>query len=462
MYSNRKPRRLLPPLLAGAFFFVLALGWFVDKTFAETTRFFPKTCLGEWIGSKNAQDQPELNNDFKPDDLNENNSALFPGGNEKIYCGNFEGQIPQDAEIKDVTLKIVWGFKQKQEIINSSGEGEVVDQVSEVVGEEPLTEQPAAEESTEQNSSQEPVAEEPPAEAPAEEVPAAEQPAAEESVQESPSEEPAAPLEEERSQEERAPAEAPAEEVPAAEQPAAEETAEAQAFWHDLIFKKAHASESELFELRYTLDGDEWHSFGVVSKDNFQSEFSLTLDTISALNSAQIAIEPLNPDNDIIVFLEGMYFQINYAEVVEVDEPSVEAEDGSKAVSFPALRKFERDVEIDPTAKFSCSAEPFTLHLDQTQSEEIAFSVIDPDGGKFDIEVGTLPYGVDAKFSRSNDYRLNNLGDNEKTEIRLRSFLGGQSGSFNLPVVVTKNRFLNIGEESVILCGFNIVISEQQ
>jgi len=79
-------------------------------TKAEVADFYPATCLGDWQEPSRAQGQPELlNAAFASSGFSNDNSAVYTGGNAKIYCGGF---VPADFETKgtltSVGLTLVW------------------------------------------------------------------------------------------------------------------------------------------------------------------------------------------------------------------------------------------------------------------------------------------------------------------------------------------------------------------
>ena len=78
-------------------------------TRAEVADFSPATCLGTWENPQNAQGEPQT---FKANEssstLTEENSAIYRGGNERIFCGNF---VPPEYEtkgqVKSVGLTVI-------------------------------------------------------------------------------------------------------------------------------------------------------------------------------------------------------------------------------------------------------------------------------------------------------------------------------------------------------------------
>jgi hypothetical protein len=77
---------------------------FRPQTKADLVYFYPQTCLGSFVNPEKAQGKREVDN---PDLINESNSAVYYSGFKEIYCGNFQGPI-NEGEIKKVTLHFNW------------------------------------------------------------------------------------------------------------------------------------------------------------------------------------------------------------------------------------------------------------------------------------------------------------------------------------------------------------------
>jgi hypothetical protein len=77
---------------------------FRPQTKADLVYFYPQTCLGSFVNPEKAQGEREVES---PDLINELNSAVYYSGFKEIYCGNFQGPI-KEGEIKKVTLHFNW------------------------------------------------------------------------------------------------------------------------------------------------------------------------------------------------------------------------------------------------------------------------------------------------------------------------------------------------------------------
>jgi hypothetical protein len=95
---------------------------FRPQTKADLVYFYPQTCLGSFVNPEKVQGEREVDN---PDLINELNSAVYYSGFKEIYCGNFQGPI-KEGEIKKVTLHFNWvitkELKEKPIIESTSSE----------------------------------------------------------------------------------------------------------------------------------------------------------------------------------------------------------------------------------------------------------------------------------------------------------------------------------------------------
>lgn len=102
-YSDQVDRALQKKHLMMAFssiVLLLVLGSFISpKGKAESSIFYPDTCLGGWVNPQYAQGEQETTSNGDESQFTKNNSAVLPKNtNAEMYCGNFKGKF-------DVTTK---------------------------------------------------------------------------------------------------------------------------------------------------------------------------------------------------------------------------------------------------------------------------------------------------------------------------------------------------------------------
>ena len=80
---------------------------------SQTAAFYPSSCLGGWEHPENAQGKPDVDQgDSFPDQFTDQNSAVLRNAASQIYCGNFQGDIPEGSEPVRATIRFSVAFKQ--------------------------------------------------------------------------------------------------------------------------------------------------------------------------------------------------------------------------------------------------------------------------------------------------------------------------------------------------------------
>jgi hypothetical protein len=74
---------------------ILVLGSFISmKGKAESSIFYPETCLGGWINPENAEGEQQTTSNGDESQFTKDNSAILPKNtNAEMYCGNFKGKF---------------------------------------------------------------------------------------------------------------------------------------------------------------------------------------------------------------------------------------------------------------------------------------------------------------------------------------------------------------------------------
>ncbi len=84
-------------------------------TRAETTMFFPNACLGGWENPQHASGKPTLQGGSTNNDFNKDNSAVLQANSlSELYCGEFSGTVPDEAQPKKVVLSLSGVIKREQ------------------------------------------------------------------------------------------------------------------------------------------------------------------------------------------------------------------------------------------------------------------------------------------------------------------------------------------------------------
>jgi hypothetical protein len=293
---------------------------FRPQTKADLVYFYPQTCLGSFVNPEKAQGEREVDN---PDLINESNSAVYYSGFKEIYCGNFQGPI-KEGEIKKVTLHFNWVITKElreKPIIESTSSESLIEKIippktieinvgtsdvkingtqnntntndtlsnmkNETNGNESNNTNTNTNESQTATSSYENINK------------------SEESV--------LSPNQSSNNQSEQA-----------------------------VLIQNSFASKT-IFDIHYTLDGQNWSYLGSVNENNWQNlTFDIPVNNWLDISKIQIKINSL-PDTDYYLYLESMWLEVEY---ISKNKEIVEE---------------EKNIYGDYLAKIDLSKEEFTL-----------------------------------------------------------------------------------------------------
>lgn len=118
-YSEKVDKTLQKKHLMMAFssmVLLLVLGSFISpKGKAESSIFYPETCLGGWINPQYAQGEQETTSNGDESQFNKNNSAVLPKNtNAEMYCGNFKGKF--DSATKPTKIIVSLALTKGQDL----------------------------------------------------------------------------------------------------------------------------------------------------------------------------------------------------------------------------------------------------------------------------------------------------------------------------------------------------------
>ena len=136
-YSEKVDKTLQKKHLMMAFssmVLLLVLGSFISpKGKAESSIFYPETCLGGWINPQYAQGEEETTSNGDESQFNKNNSAVLPKNtNAEMYCGNFKGKF--DSATKPTKIIVSLALTKGQDLsLEDTIEGPVFASSSDVI-----------------------------------------------------------------------------------------------------------------------------------------------------------------------------------------------------------------------------------------------------------------------------------------------------------------------------------------
>lgn len=364
---------------------------------ADIEIFYPQNCLGGWQNPQAVAGKPDTSIDYNPQEFTESNSAVLKNTTAQLYCGGFEGKIPEKTIPTKIILRPVWSIEDGS-IVRPTG-----DSVQTVLPEvDPASVETQPLESQDLNVD--------PETQPDEVVPSVESPNISPINEEEPlsffntpiayaQESEQAPI---ITEPEPAQAEIKSTEVISIEQ---QEVVPSEANQDIIIPETVLISDSEAIKseeqgelkeleveskesepvelvpvsepvvrISYTLDGVNWNMIGEVNRTNWREQsFEIPLVGWSDLVKFQVSIESLiTIDTPSIIYLDAISLEVSYAEF-----------------------KGNKNSDIK------------NLHIDKLDNEKssLSFSVMDdPDQGEMIIISGTQE--TDLHFYNNDDSNL--------------------------------------------------------
>lgn len=471
---------------------IVLLLQYIEKANAQISSFYPSSCLGGWQNVDKATGPADALNEDDIFNYSDENSASVFNSVAEIFCGGFQGEIPQDALHKKVVLNFSWAT-----------EPPVSEEPGEIADDEPTGVEEALEEELVEDAADESVDEptenisgENPDEQPLEIIPEPD-PATEETAEPE-------PLPEE-------------ENIPEAE------VEEPVSFLQNYFFSLAYAEEPEeqgitenqnineeedisetedeegidtidalpntIIEVQYTLDGTEWKSLGYVSEINNDIQFELPIEefeNIADLERLQIALRTLSSfDVTPKIYLDSMWLEVEYDEVLTEENPveeilgqvigaeeeatteeeneellEEEAEEQEEQIieNVPVLpvlsvRNFQKDILIDKEASHSCKSIPFKVNISGVDTYILPLVLEKAVEDLYELEIGSLPNGVDVTFAKNNQYIYSPEANESEVDLKITNEIGSQKGDFNVSVIFSKKDT----NDSSVICQINII-----
>ena len=325
------PLKMFFPVISLVIVGMLVYGSFFKTSIpaeANVALFYPANCLGGWKDVDNIAGQPEVRAD---NDVNysDENSASTQNSNAQVFCGGFAGEIPAAAKHQKVTVNFSWYINDDERPRESKDE--IKEPQMEVISEvaNPPVETSPQEPVPEATEVEEVIPEaEPAVEAPTEE-PASEPTAfnfynhffnVAHAQEETP--EPTTVAEEETVVEEVLVVPEPEVEIISEPEPTdvvPVSGSEAAPTAENEPVIESNPSDGTYFEVLYTLNGQDWHTLGFVSRIANDVQIEMPIDlfaTVEDLNKVQIALHTVERFDSVPkIYLDALWLEVTYDDI---------------------------------------------------------------------------------------------------------------------------------------------------
>jgi hypothetical protein len=165
--------------------------------------------------------------------------------------------------------------------------------------------------------------------------------------------------------------------------------------------------------------------------------------------------EPLiNEEPEVFVEEEPLVEEIIEEPFVEpIEEPIVEEPPFEDTIPALTVRRFEKPIFFDKEALHSCEAEQFRMDVSGERSLMGEIFLNKNLDIAYEVEVGSLPDGIDLRFFENNKYVYQPGSSEDALEFEIFVQDGAQKGNFTVPFIYTQK---GLGDSSVV-CQLNII-----
>lgn len=117
-------KKRIKVVLSLTILFMIVGSYLSPKGKADSSIFYPTTCLGGWNNPHNAEGEPQLKSNENEEDFTDQNSAILPETiKAEIYCGNFVGAVQEKTRPTKILVSLSWS-KGKNILTQKKVEGE--------------------------------------------------------------------------------------------------------------------------------------------------------------------------------------------------------------------------------------------------------------------------------------------------------------------------------------------------
>lgn len=116
-------------------------------------------------------------------------------------------------------------------------------------------------------------------------------------------------------------------------------------------------------------------------------------------------------------------------------------------------RVYDKEIFVNKDAKHECKAEFFRVDMSERSSALNTIQFTKEANISYEMEIGSLPIGVDIRFSESNSYHKNLGSEDESIDISITKESDAPKGDFSVPIIYTQKGVF----DSSVICQLNIV-----
>jgi len=112
--------------------------------------------------------------------------------------------------------------------------------------------------------------------------------------------------------------------------------------------------------------------------------------------------------------------------------------------------KLEKRIILDKNAQHSCKALNFTIDISNKNSAIAELNLNGKRDSLEDLEIGSLPYGIDITFLTNANYSWSPAKSDNVAVLQIMNQVGSQKGNFSIPIIYQSGN-------STMVCQINVI-----
>ncbi|MEY2640995.1 MAG: hypothetical protein RL150_388 [Candidatus Parcubacteria bacterium] len=119
----------------------------------------------------------------------------------------------------------------------------------------------------------------------------------------------------------------------------------------------------------------------------------------------------------------------------------------------PPMRTFTKKIFVNKDAVHTCTAEVFSVDMSGRTTAQNTLQLTKEADIAYELEVGSLPTGIDVRFTDGNSYYKNIGLEDESADFTISLESNAAKGSFTIPIIYTQKGVF----DSSVVCQVNVV-----
>ncbi|MEK7453168.1 MAG: hypothetical protein AAB614_02960 [Patescibacteria group bacterium] len=199
-----------------------------------------------------------------------------------------------------------------------------------------------------------------------------------------------------------------------------------------------------------------WIFLGQLQTLSFAQEDISTLTELNATSTAEITTSLQTTATSTPVAFSSPIIEQLAKEDLQEEEVMAETqvvESSELSLSFQKSlkeRKLEKLIILDKKAKHRCQAGNFTIDISNQNSAIVELGLNGKRGNFENLEIGSLPKGIDITFFNNADYSLSPLKSENHALLQIVNQVGSQKGNFSIPIIYQRGN-------STVVCQINVI-----